>query len=132
MASRAFRVLLLPVAIAAWCAACTSQALDVQPAAPQRAYRSEDVRVLDDAGFKQLRGAGTHDIRGPLGEITAAAACSSGTVDEQCYEAVRQRLREEAASRGANLVVIVRSAVAQSFPPRYSAAGELYEISERR
>ena len=132
MGVRAARVLVLSLAIAT-SATCTSQALDVQPSSdPQTANRPDDVRVIDKADLERLRNAGTHDIKGPLGEVTGAAPCPSGNVDEQCMEAARQRLRESAAARGANLVVIVRSVVAQSFPPLYSATGELYEMTARR
>jgi hypothetical protein len=132
MAVLAARILVLSLTISP-SAACTSHALDVQPSSdPQTTTRPGDVRVIDKAHLEQLRNAGTHDIRGPLGEVTGAAPCPSGNVDEPCMEAARQRLRESAAARGANLVVIVRSAVAQSFPPQYSATGELYEMTARR
>jgi hypothetical protein len=132
MAVLAARVLVLSLTLSP-SAACTSHALDVQSSSdPQTTTRPDDVRVIDKADLEQLRNAGTHDIRGPLGEVTGAAPCPSGNVDEQCMEAARQRLRESAAARGANLVVIVRSAVAQSFPPQYSATGELYEMTARR
>ena len=132
MAVLAAPVLVLSLTIAT-SAACTSPALDVQPSSdPQTTNRPDDVRVIDKADLDALRNAGTHDIKGPLGEVTGAAPCPSGNVDEPCTEAVRQQLREHAAARGANLVVIVRSALGQSFPPRYSATGELYVMTARR
>ena len=127
----AARVLVLSLAVPSF-AACTSQALDVQPSAPQASTPATDVRVVDEAGLEQLRKAGTHDFKGAMGEISASAGCPSGNVDEPCMEAVGQQLRDQALARGANLVVIVRSAVAQSFPPQYSATGALYVMTPRR
>ena len=85
---------------------------------------------MDQAAFDQWRKAGTRKISGPLGEVTANAPCTSGSVDEACIDAARQQLKAAAVERKANLVVIIKTAVMQSYPPRYSATGELYVVSQ--
>jgi hypothetical protein len=101
------------------------------PMPAQAACQPDDVVVVDQAGFDRLRSEDRCVIRGPSGEVTRAAPCPSGNVDEQCVDAARQRLREAAAQRGANLVVVVRGSARQSYPPQYAATGVLYELSPR-
>ena len=45
---------------------------------------------------------------------------------------MRRQLRQLASDKGANLVVIVKSAVLQSFPVRYSVNAQLHKATERR
>ena len=97
----------------------------VQPPDPAR-----DVVLVDQAGLDRLRERG-HVISAPRGEVTARAPCLSGSVDQQCVEAAHQRLREAAAQRGANVVLLVKAATLQSHPPQYAVTGVLYEVTPR-
>ena len=90
-----------------------------------------DVRIVNQADLDALRGNRQYTLSEPRGEISAAATCASGVADESCAEAARQRLREEASRRGANLVLIVESALMQSYPPRLTMRAVLYELRPR-
>jgi hypothetical protein len=90
------------------------------------------VLVVDQAGFDDLRNSGKYDISASLGDVGATAACESGSADEKCVEAAHERLKGEAQERGANLVVVLNTALLQSFPVRYSVNAQLYKATERR
>ena len=65
------------------------------------------------------------------GEIGATATCTSGQADKTCTDAARQQLRAEAKKQGANLVVIVGSAMRQSYPPQLVLRATLYDMRPR-
>lgn len=90
-----------------------------------------DIRIVNPADLDALRSNRRYALSEPRGEISAVATCASGVADESCTEAARQQLREEAAKRGANLVVIVGSALMQSYPPRLTLRAVLYELRSR-
>jgi hypothetical protein len=114
------------------CIGCSSLAVPGEPSSPpQGANPSQDVLVVDQAGFDELRKGGKYEVSEPRGDVAATVPCDSGSVDEPCVEAARQRLREAAAQRAANLVVVVSAATAQSFPVQYSVKGVLYVITPR-
>jgi len=112
--------------------ACAAPLARLAAEAAQQKYAPQDVQVVDPEALAALRKAGTHRVDGPLGTVTGAAPCANDGDTRECVDAARQRLREAAAARGANLVSVVKGVMAQSFPPRYSATGELYEVTPRR
>ena len=105
---------------------CASLAAPVQPS-----QTSDEVRLVDQAEVDEMRASGKYVLSEPLGDVSATEACSSGTVDEQCMTAARERLRRAAAERGANLVVVRPGATLQSYPPRYALNGVLYVVRPR-
>jgi hypothetical protein len=92
---------------------------------------SGDVRLVDQAEFDEMRESGKYAFSEPLGDVSATEACTSGTVDEACMAAARDRLRQAAAERGANLVLVRPAATLQSYPPRYALNGVLYVVRPR-
>ena len=108
------------------CLGCSSLA---SPPAPSQG--PDDVRLVEQAEFDEMRGSNKFTISEPLGEVAASEACTAGTVDETCVNAAQQRLREAAKERGANLVLMRAGAALQSFPPQYSVNGVLYQVKER-
>lgn len=111
-------------------ASCSEQNLETAPS-PSAPTTPGAVRIVDQAQFDELRASGRYLISSPLGTIGAAAGCASGSADAACLEAAHQRLRVLAVERGANLVLVLQSAVLQSHPPQLSLTGELYQLSER-
>lgn len=114
--------------------ACSQQGAAQQPVLQgpspvDSATTAEDVIVVDESGLDDIRAKYT--LSEPLGEVSGAAPCESGTVSEECTEAARQQLRQAAAARNANLVVVFDSALMQSFPPRLSLKGRLYQATPR-
>jgi hypothetical protein len=89
------------------------------------------VLVVDQAGFDALRNSGKYDISASLGDVGATAGCESGSADQKCVEAAHERLKGAAQERGANLVVVLNTALLQSFPVQYSVTGQVYRISNR-
>lgn len=129
---------LLPAAIAVLFAstapACSQQGIAQQPVLQgpsplDSATTAEDVVVADESRLDDI--LARYTLSDPIGEASAAAPCESGTVTEECTEAARQQLRQAAAAREANLVVVFQSAVMQSFPPRISLKGRLYRATPR-
>ena len=86
---------------------------------------------MEQAEFDEMRETGTYVFSEPLGEAAATEACTSGNVDDQCVAAARERLRQVAAERGANLVLVRPGATLQSYPPRYALDGTLYVVRPR-
>jgi hypothetical protein len=124
-----------PLAIVAL-SACSPQAPANQPspATPPAASGggtvvAADVLVVEQSELEALRTK--YVISEARGEIAAAAACTSGEADKACTDAARQQLREEAARRGATLVVITSTAMRQSFPPQLALRATLYDIRPR-
>jgi methionine-rich copper-binding protein CopC len=114
--------------------ACSQQGAAHQPALQSptpvnSATTAEDVMVVDQSRLDDIRKS--YDLSEPLGEVSAVAACESGSASEECANAARQQLRQAAADREANLVVVTDSAVMQSFPPRMSMKGTLYRATPR-
>jgi hypothetical protein len=100
-------------------------------AAPAPSQTSGDVRLVEQAEFDEMRESGKYVFSEPLGDVGATEACTSGNVDEQCMAAARERLRQAAADRGANLVLVHPGAALQSYPPRYALDGVLYVVRPR-
>jgi len=101
-------------------------------AAPvQPSQTSDEVRLVDQDEFDEMRASGKYVLSEPLGDVSATEACTSGTVDEHCMAAARERLRRAAAERGANLVLVRPGATLQSYPPRYALNGVLYVVRSR-
>jgi hypothetical protein len=99
-------------------------------ASPARPSQPDTVRLVEQAEFDAMRDSGQW-IFEPRGEASANEACSSGSVDEQCVAAARERLRAAAVERGANLVLMRPASTLQSHPPRYAVTGVLYDIRPR-
>jgi hypothetical protein len=114
---------------------CSSYAVPAELSSPPQSTnpRQEvmEVTVVDQAGFDEMRKSGKYQISEPRGDVSGSAPCASGDADEACVEAARQRLREAAVQRAANLVVVVSAAISQSFPVRYTVRGVLYVITPR-
>jgi hypothetical protein len=108
------------------CLACCSSAAPVEPS-----QTSGEVRLVEQAEFDAMRESGKCVFSEPLGEVSATEACTSGSVDEQCVTAARERIRKAAAERGANLVLVRPAASLQSYPPRYALDGVLYVVRQR-
>ena len=108
------------------CLGCSSLA---SPARPSQA--SDAVRLVDQAEFDAMRDSGTWTFSEARGEVGATEACASGTVDDTCVAAARERLKAAAVERGANLVLVRPGATLQSYPPRYALNGVLYDIRPR-
>ena len=100
-------------------------------AAPGPSQTSGEVRLVDQAEFDEMRASGKYAFSEALGDVSATEACTSGTVDEACMAAARERLRQAAAERGANLVLVRPAATLQSYPPRYALNGVLYVVRPR-
>lgn len=101
----------------------------LQAPSPTAAATAEDVLVIDESRLDEIRG--DYDVSEPLGEATGVAVCESGGATTGCEQAARQQLREAAARRGANLVVVVSSALAQSYPMRLTLRGTLHRATPR-
>jgi hypothetical protein len=99
-------------------------------ASPARPSQADTVRLVEQGEFDAMRDSGRWVFE-PRGEASAAEACASGSVDEQCVAVVRERLRAAAVERGANLVVLHPASTLQSYPPRYAVTGVLYDIRRR-
>ena len=108
------------------CLGCSSLASPSQPSQTR-----DDVRLVEQAEFDEMRNSGKFTFSEPLGDVSASEACASGTVDDACVNAAQRRLREAAVERGANLVLMRSGAALQSFPVRYSVNGVLYQVKER-
>jgi hypothetical protein len=108
------------------CLVCFSAATTISSS-----QASGEVRLVEQAEFDEMRKSGKYVFSEPLGDVAATAACTSGTVDEQCVAAAREGLRKTAAERGANLVLLRDAATLQSYPPRYSVNGILYIVRPR-
>lgn len=108
--------------------ACASSEPSVDPSAVELATASGDVLLVDQAEFDRLRSSGTYVVSDPLGEVGAAAPCEAGDADPACVDAARQRLKDAASRRGANLVLVLNEATLQSYPPQYQLNGRLYRI----
>ena len=119
--TRAFRASAAQLALTV-CLGCSPLA------APAPSQTSGEVRLVDQAEFDEMRASGKYVVSEPLGEVTVTEACTSGTVDDECTAGARERLRQAAAERGANLVVVRPAATLQSYPPRYALHGVLYVI----
>ena len=78
-----------------------------------------------------MRKSGKWTFSEPRGDVAATEACTSGTVDDQCVAAARERFKAVAVERGANLVLVRPGATLQSYPPRYALDGVLYDIRPR-
>lgn len=120
--------------IAAIALGCSQQGAAHQPALQgpsplDSATTTEDVIVVNESDLDDIRAKYT--LSEPIGEVSGVAPCESGTVTEECTEAARQQLRQQAAARNANLVVVFESALMQSFPPRLSLKGRLYQAVPR-
>ncbi len=89
---------------------------------------AEDVMIVDQSRLNDIRD--DYEISEPLGEVTASAPCADSAA-EDCTRAAHRQLREAAVARGANLIVIVSSALAQSFPTRLSLRGTLHKATPR-
>lgn len=114
--------------------ACSQQGAANQPAlsAPSptaAATTVEYVLIVDQARLDEIRRE--YDVSESLGDVSATAACASGSASDDCTRAAQQQLRETAVARGANLVVIVSSALAQSYPPRLTLRGTLHRATPR-
>ncbi len=122
----------LPVLLLVAGSACAGPMAD-QPSSPPLGLgggQLQEVRVVDQAGFDELRSSGKFTISEPRGEVSATLPCESGG-DEKCTEAARQRLRETAKQRGSNLVLVKRAVARQTYPVQYSINGVLYLITPR-
>jgi hypothetical protein len=99
-------------------------------ASPARPSQSGSVRIVEQGEFDAMRDSGqwVFELRG---DVAAAEACASGSVDDECVAAVRERLRAAAIERGANLVLMHPASTLQSYPPRYAVTGVLYDIRPR-
>ena len=91
---------------------------------------SGTVLVVDQAGFDDLRNSGKYSISASLGDVGATAGCDSGSADQKCVEAAHERLKGAAQERGANLVVVLNTALLQSFPVQY--LGDRPDLSNQR
>jgi hypothetical protein len=114
--------------------ACSQQGGAVQPhleapTAIAASTAADDVLIVDQSRLGEIQER--YNLSEPLGDIGAAAPCEPDGSSTGCEAAARQQLRETAATRGANLVVIVSSAMMQSFPPRVSLKGTLYRATPR-
>ena len=89
------------------------------------------MRLVEQAEFDEMRESGKYVFSEPLGDVAATEACTSGSVDEQCVNAARERIRKAAAERGANLVLLRPASSLQSYPPRYALDGVLYVVRPR-
>jgi hypothetical protein len=105
---------------------CGSLAAPVQPS-----QAADEVQLVDQAEFDEMRASGKYVFSEPRGDVSATEACTSGNVDEPCMAAARERLRRAAAERGANLVLVRPGATLQSYPPRYALNGVLYVVRPR-
>jgi hypothetical protein len=105
---------------------CSSLAAPIQPS-----QDASEVQLVDQAEFDEMRASGKYVFSDPLGDVATTEACTSGTVDEACIAAARDRLRQTAAERGANLVLVRSAATLQSYPPRYALRGVLYVVRTR-
>ena len=119
------RPLAVQLAVSA-CLGCSSMASPAQPSQP-----AEAVRLVEQAEFDQMRESGKWVFSEPRGQAGATETCTSGSVDDACVAAARERLRAAAAERGANLVLVQPGAALQSYPPRYALNGVLYDIRPR-
>jgi len=126
MMTLAFRTPAVQLALS-MCLGCGSFAAPVGPS-----QTPGEVRLVEQAEFDAMRESGQFVFSEPLGEVTAAEACTSGSVDEQCVNAARERIRKEASERGANLVLVRAASSLQSYPPRYVLDGVLYVVRQRR
>jgi hypothetical protein len=93
---------------------------------------ASDVQLVEQAEYDEMRASGRYVFSEPMGEVAVTEPCASGTVDEECANAARQRLRNQAAERGANLVLLHPAATLQSYPPRYALRGVLYQVRANR
>lgn len=89
----------------------------------------KDIIVVEQSGLASIRAR--YVVSESAGEITARAACESGTADDACTAAAHQQLREEAKKRGVGLVVITSTALMQTFPPQISVRATLHRITPR-
>jgi hypothetical protein len=117
--------------LAAGGAACSPVATPAAVPAAADPPRADAVRLMSQREFAELRAAGTIVVSAPLGDVSASEPCTAGAVDAACEAAARQRLREAAAARGADLVVLHPPAALQTFPPRYAISGIAYDSSTR-
>jgi hypothetical protein len=108
------------------CLGCSGQA---SPAKPSQS--PDAVRLVEQAEFDAMRESGKWTFSEPRGDVGASEACTSGSVDDQCVAAARERLKAAAAERGANLVLVRPGAMLQSYPPQYALNGVLYDIRPR-
>jgi hypothetical protein len=108
------------------CLGCSSVAAPIGPGQP-----SAEVRLVEQAEYDEMRRSDKYAFSEPLGDVAVTEACTSGNVDEQCVNAARERLRNSAADRGANLVLLHPASALQSYPPRYALSGVMYEIRVR-
>lgn len=111
----------LALSIALGCSSAAS------PADPSQA---DTVRLVEQGEFDAMRDSGEWVFE-PRGEASASEPCASGSVDDQCIAAARERLRAAALERGANLVLMRPASTLQSYPPRYAVTGALYQIRPR-
>lgn len=123
------------IALFPWLTAgCSQPGVGTQPVLPgpsplDSTTTADDVLVVDQSQLDDI--AASYTLSEPLGEVSATTSCESASAADPCTNAARQQLRQAALARQANLVLIIDSALAQSYPMRLSLKGRLYRATPR-